>query len=144
RSLVLGRRRGVRSLRARGRVQLRGRDPAGWEDRRGRRGRPNSEQVEPGDRAPAPDGSLDPTFGDHGRRIVKVPDGVSGFDGTWRVVIQAHGTLAMAGWDQRPNSSYKTLVLRLTSNGLLDTSFGGDGVVVLDADGVDNYSYGLA
>ncbi len=90
------------------------------------------------------DGTLDPTFGTRGRRVVKVPDGVSAYDGVWRVVLQPHGRLAMAGWAQRPNKSYKTLVLRLMPGGQLDKSFGGDGVVILDADGVDNWSYALA
>jgi len=91
------------------------------------------------------DGSLDPTFGKGGRRIVKVPDGVSKYDGLWRVVVQAHGKLAMAGWVQRrKNSNYKTLVLRLKSGGGLDASFGDGGFVILDADGVDNWSYALA
>jgi len=91
-----------------------------------------------------PGGALDPTFGKGGRRIVKVPDGVPAFDAVWRVVVQAHGKLAMAGWDQRLNTKYKTLVLRLMPGGQLDTSFGGDGIVILDADGVDNWSYALA
>jgi uncharacterized delta-60 repeat protein len=92
-----------------------------------------------------PDGTLDPTFGKGGKRIVKVPDGVSKYDGVWRVVVQAHGKLAMAGWDQRrKNSNYKTLVIRLKASGGLDTSFGNGGFVILDADGVDNWSYALA
>jgi uncharacterized delta-60 repeat protein len=90
------------------------------------------------------DGTLDPTFANNGRQVVKVPDRVSAYDGVWRVVLQAHGRLAMAGWQQRRNSNYKTLVLRLQPNGHLDSSFGGDGIVILDADGADNWSYALA
>jgi hypothetical protein len=34
--------------------------------------------------------------------------------------------------------------MRLRSDGTLDPSFSGDGVALLDADGVDNYAYALA
>jgi len=89
-------------------------------------------------------GTLDKTFADQGRKLVKVPDHVKGYDGVWRVVIQSGGKIAMAGWQARANNSYKTLAIRLKSGGVLDKTFGGDGVVVIDADGTDNWAYGLA
>jgi uncharacterized delta-60 repeat protein len=89
-------------------------------------------------------GTLDRTFGDHGRKVVKVPDHVKGYDSPWRVVVQSHGRLAMGGWVDRGNGNYRTLVIRLRSNGAPDRTFGGDGFVSVDADGVDNYAYGLA
>jgi uncharacterized delta-60 repeat protein len=91
-----------------------------------------------------PDGSLDRSFGDHGRAVVRVPDGVRGYDSPWRVVSQSHGRLAMAGWAERGKSNYKTLAMRLRSDGSLDTSFSHDGAAIVDADGIDNYAYGLA
>jgi uncharacterized delta-60 repeat protein len=92
-----------------------------------------------------PDGTLDGSFGDHGREMIRLPDGVQGYDSPWRVVPQSHGKIAMAGWIERPSgTNYKTLALRLRSDGSLDPAFSGDGMAVVDADGVDNYAYGLA
>ena len=90
------------------------------------------------------DGSPDTTFGDHGRVMVKVPDGHRGYDSPWRVIAQAHGKLAMAGWLERPSGgNYKTLAMRLRSNGSLDPTFSGDGWTAVDVDGADNYAYGM-
>ncbi len=89
-------------------------------------------------------GTLDKTFGDHGRKIVKVPDRVKGYDSPWRVVVQAHGKLAMAGWAARASGDYRTLAMRLNANGTPDKTFGGDGFVFVDVDTVDNWSYALA
>jgi uncharacterized delta-60 repeat protein len=91
-----------------------------------------------------PDGSLDHSFGDHGRAMVRVPDGIRGFDSPWRVVSQSQGRLAMAGWAEKGKNDYKTLAMRLRSDGSLDPSFSHDGAAIIDADGVDNYAYGLA
>jgi uncharacterized delta-60 repeat protein len=91
-----------------------------------------------------PDGTPDASFGDHGREMIRLPDGVRGYDSPWRVVPQSHGRLAMAGWIERPSDNdYKTLALRLRSDGSLDPTFSRDGMAVVDADGVDNYAYGL-
>jgi uncharacterized delta-60 repeat protein len=91
-----------------------------------------------------PDGTTDTTFGDHGRVMVKVPDGHRGYDSPWRVVGQAHGKVAMAGWLERPSGgNYKTLAMRLRSNGSLDPTFSGDGWTAVDVDGADNYAYGM-
>jgi uncharacterized delta-60 repeat protein len=76
--------------------------------------------------------------------MVKIPDGERGFDSPWRVVVQAHGKLAMAGWDQRADDTYKTLAMRLKPNGALDPTFAGDGVAIVDVDGTDNWAYGFA
>jgi uncharacterized delta-60 repeat protein len=91
-----------------------------------------------------PDGTPDTTFGDHGRVVIKIPDGHQGYDSPWRVVVQAHGKLAMAGWLARASASnYKTLVMRLRPNGSLDPTFSGDGWTTVDVDGTDNYAYGM-
>jgi uncharacterized delta-60 repeat protein len=88
-------------------------------------------------------GTVDKTFANHGRKVVRLNDG-QGYDGVWRVVIQSGGKIAMAGWQARGNNNYKTLAIRLKPGGVLDKAFGGDGVVVVDADGTDNWAYGLA
>ena len=89
-------------------------------------------------------GSLDKSFADHGRKVVKLQDGVKDYDGVWRVVIQSGGKIAMAGWQARGNNNYRTLAMRLKPGGVLDKTFGGDGIAIIDADGTDNWAYGLA
>jgi uncharacterized delta-60 repeat protein len=92
-----------------------------------------------------PNGTLDRSFGRRGRVVVKVPDGIKGYDAPWRVAVTPLGRLVMAGWVERKASgNYRTLAMRLLPNGARDHSFGGDGIVVVDADGIDNWSYGLA
>lgn len=92
-----------------------------------------------------PDGTVDRSFGREGRVVLRIPDGVRGHDAPWRVVAQSHGRLAMVGWTERSAwTTYRTLALRLRSDGSLDPSFGDEGIAIIDADGVDNYAYGLA
>ena len=93
-----------------------------------------------------PNGTLDKTFGNKGRKMLKVPDHVRGFDSPWRVAIGPAGNIVMAGWDSRnhANSSFKTLVMRLGPKGAPDRTFSGDGFVVLDADGTYNYANAMA
>ncbi len=92
-----------------------------------------------------PDGSLDATFGRRGRLVLRIPDGVRGHDSAWSVVAQSRGRLAMVGWTERSVwRTYRTLALRLRSNGSLDPTFGDDGIAMIDVDGVDNWAEGLA
>lgn len=77
------------------------------------------------------DGSLDTTFGDSGRRLVTWPSGFSTnqtvkLDPLGRVVIGA--THDISGTDDAANFG----LVRLTSDGDLDTSFDSDGIVITD------------
>jgi uncharacterized delta-60 repeat protein len=108
-------------------------------------------EVDPGSNVSNPailrlnaNGTLDKAFADHGRKVIKLQDGVKGYDGIWRAVIQSGGKIAMAGWQARMNGSYKTLAMRLKPGGVLDKAFAGDGIAIIDADGTDNWAYGLA
>jgi uncharacterized delta-60 repeat protein len=89
-------------------------------------------------------GTPDRSFAKGGRKVIKVRDGVVGYDGLWRVVIQTGGRIATAGWQQRKNNTYKTLAVRLKPGGVVDKTFAGDGVAIIDTDGTDNWAYGLA
>jgi uncharacterized delta-60 repeat protein len=91
-----------------------------------------------------PNGTLDKSFGTLGRRIPKVPDGVAGYDGAWRVAIGPSGNLVMSGWVARVNHNYKTLVIRMHPSGALDRTFSGNGFAVLDPDGTNNWAYAMA
>jgi uncharacterized delta-60 repeat protein len=92
-----------------------------------------------------PNGTLDKTFGDKGRKVLKVPDHVAAFDSPWRVAIGAAGDIVMAGWEERVHASnkYRTLVMRLRPNGSPDPTFSGDGFVLLAPDPND-YAQSMA
>jgi uncharacterized delta-60 repeat protein len=71
-------------------------------------------------------GTLDNTFGTGGKFTLDV-DGYN-FDGAWDAELQSDGKIvivAMAGTDMFS----KTAVLRLNTNGTLDNSFDGDGIL---------------
>lgn len=93
-----------------------------------------------------PDGRLDKSFGVKGRRVIKLPDGVKGYDGAWRVAIGGRGNIIMGGWEERSpagSGNYKTLAIRLRPGGALDHTFSGDGIAMVDADGTDNWAYAM-
>lgn len=93
-----------------------------------------------------PNGTLDKTFGDKGRKVLKVPDHVAGYDSPWRVAIGPAGNIVMVGWEEQTHASgdYRTLAMRLRPNGSPDPTFSGDGFVVIDADGANNYAQSMA
>ena len=76
-------------------------------------------------------GTLDPTFGHHGR-VTTVFHVKNRADSAFDVAIQANGRIVAAGWEGvRPSSDRTSFALvRYTTGGRLDASFGGDGKVV--------------
>jgi len=74
--------------------------------------------------AHANDGALDAAFGDGGAaRLAQAGD----YHGTWMptdVALQSNGKIIISGWDDR-NGTNNCFVLRLNSDGGLDTTFGG-------------------
>ncbi len=86
-------------------------------------------------------GSLDATFGDGG----KVTTDFYGGDesGTAILMEPVSGTMIVGGyiWDGTQNDF---ALARYTSNGTLDSTFDGDGKVVVDFDGRSEWGYGLA
>ena len=91
-----------------------------------------------------PGGGLDTSFGNGGRRLVKLPDSVAGFDGAWRVRIMGDGRIVLAGWNEVAGDFYRTVVVRLRPSAAFDTTFSGDGIAVFDArPGFDDWAYAL-
>ncbi len=80
-------------------------------------------------------GSLDTTFSGDG--IVTI-DGSERSDSTSAVAIQSSGKIVVAGIGatQTPDD-FDIILLRLNSNGTLDTTFSGDGIVVTDLGGFE-------
>ena len=77
-------------------------------------------------------GSLDPSFGRHGR-VTTVFHVGNRADAAFDVAVQANGRIVAAGWEGvRPPATDRTnfALIRYTTGGRLDASFGGDGKVV--------------
>lgn len=90
-----------------------------------------------------PSGQLDPTFGG-GDGFVQTDFG-NGNDGAWRMALDSHGRVVVAGWAQLgAGGEYATGVARYTPNGARDNTFSGDGKTEVNVvDGGDDYALGL-
>jgi uncharacterized delta-60 repeat protein len=71
------------------------------------------------------DGSLDPAFGGAGQVSIDIPGSVGATSND--VVVTPEGKILLSGGDGK-----KSILVRLTSSGFLDTSFSGDGIAVFD------------
>ncbi|MEZ4710587.1 MAG: hypothetical protein R3A44_25530 [Caldilineaceae bacterium] len=58
-------------------------------------------------------------------------------------VIQSDGKIVVAGWTDSGANGSDFVVVRYNTNGALDATFDGDGIVVTDFNGGDDSSYGL-
>jgi len=83
------------------------------------------------------DGFPDPDFGANGVFIYH--DG-HGYDGALDLKCQADGSIVIAGYSDNGTDN-DLLVMRLTAEGLLDTTFNGDGTVMLDSG--ESHDFGL-
>ena len=70
------------------------------------------------------DGALDTTFSTDGKTVT---DFTGGFDGSWDVVLQADGKIVATG--EAAGSGGRFALARYSMDGMLDTTFGGDGRV---------------
>lgn len=86
------------------------------------------------------DGALDPAFGSNGVAIVPVG---SSNDLTGDIALQADGKIVLCGRVQN-GSVYDSLLLRLNTNGVLDPSFGSNGVVVTSLSPANDYASAIA
>ncbi len=75
------------------------------------------------------DGTLDTTFGNEG--IVKYSYSDVD-DEVYDMVIAPDGKIILAGFSGSQDYNYNTLLMRLTSDGVLDSTFGVDGIVAED------------
>jgi len=86
------------------------------------------------------DGTLDGTFNGSGKVLYSV---TPANDVARGVAVQPDGKIVVVG-DSNYTNNTDVAVLRLTANGLVDSSFGGQGVVVAADDGYDNPASGVA
>lgn len=88
----------------------------------------------------AQDGSLDPLFGTSGK--VVTPIGGIADEGRC-TAIQADGKILVAGYTNN-GTDIDFAILRYNTDGSLDMSFDGDGIVTTDFGGYDNEIYAMA
>ncbi len=86
-------------------------------------------------------GALDGTFDSDGL----VGTDVSNTDSAQDVVIQSDGKIVAVGYASTSSTagSYDFAVVRYNADGSLDTSFGGDGIVLTNFGSGDDYAYGV-
>jgi uncharacterized delta-60 repeat protein len=81
------------------------------------------------------DGRLDAGFGSGGKVVTNIINDDKGFG----LALQGDGKIVMVGRSgYRPNQDF--IVARYNSNGSLDTSFSGDGIVTTDIAGTNDYA----
>jgi uncharacterized delta-60 repeat protein len=85
------------------------------------------------------DGSLDPSFGGDGKVL---SDLTGGRDVAYAVAIQANGKIVVAG--RSAGARGRFALARYESEGSLDTSFGGDGIVFTNFTSQDDYATDVA
>ena len=87
-----------------------------------------------------PDGSPDVTFGPNGTVLTNIPEGFpdkSNYDEATAVTIQPDGRIVVAGTIIQQQGDHDFVVVRYHPDGALDTSFGGDGIALVNFSGVD-------
>jgi len=94
-----------------------------------------------------PDGSLDSTFGDGGRvryQFTPPSDDPRVRDGVGAVEVQPDGKIVLGGGAYADPSTQNQdfVLLRMTSSGAPDPTFGGDGIVVTSFDSTATTSFG--
>ena len=83
------------------------------------------------------DGTLDPTFNGGGKLVIPV---ISGPEQGRAVAIQSDGKIVVAGYAFSGGRN-DFLIMRFHPNGMLDTTFDGDGRAVTVASGTDNKAF---
>jgi uncharacterized delta-60 repeat protein len=78
-----------------------------------------------------PNGQLDTTFGNGGIVLTDGPNS----DWAWTSLVLPGGKIIIAGDTEYQTYSYEARLARYLSNGVLDTSFGGDGIVTTRFEG---------
>ena len=83
------------------------------------------------------DGNLDPNFGSNG---IFTYDSGNGYDSVIDLLVQSDGKIIMCGSNSNGTDS-DLMVMRLTTNGILDTTFNTNGMAIYD--GGNGYDSGL-
>ncbi len=87
------------------------------------------------------DGSLDTSFDGDGKVITPIGNAP---DGATSVKIQDDGKIIVVGFSGGTTDSQDLAVVRLNSNGSLDTTFDGDGIVLTNTGSIADYAHSVA
>ncbi len=109
----------------------------------------NGASINPSDRNMAVarltiDGALDPTFGSGGIALASSPGGHD--DALSTLQIDSAGRIVAIGGTAYPfqvSNPIETMLARWTSDGMLDTVFDGDGILILDSSGIGGGDRGI-
>jgi len=85
-----------------------------------------------------PDGSLDTTFGEDG--VARIPI-LEGEDWSYNASLQDDGKILVAGKSLTPDHGWELSAVRLTSDGMLDPTFDGDGKLSLTISDQDDVGF---
>ena len=77
------------------------------------------------------DGTLDTSFSGDGKLTTAIAPGI-GDDAGRSVTVQADGKILVAGYSQDASNNYEFSLVRYNSDGTLDTSFSGDGMLTTE------------
>jgi uncharacterized delta-60 repeat protein len=87
------------------------------------------------------DGNPDPAFGQDGAVVYSVD---AGLDYARGIAVRADGKILLAGYSHVPNFSFKRdVVMRLHSDGALDTIFGNNGIFMWNDNSTSNELYAV-
>lgn len=89
------------------------------------------------------DGTLDTDFGTNGVTLVSVLDGNPALSAGMALAIQPDGAIVVAGTAMSPEIMGQGFVLRLSTDGSLDTGFGTNGIFRVDTGAWVSLLYGL-
>jgi uncharacterized delta-60 repeat protein len=86
-------------------------------------------------------GDLDTGFGVGGVAITPIGDGE---DAAYAMAVQPDERIILAGFTESADGDLDFALVRYTDNGLLDNTFGGDGIVITAVGSGDDQAYALA
>lgn len=77
-----------------------------------------------------PNGSVDSSFGSYGQLTTDIPDNIDGSD--VHMALQSDGKIVLSVCGYGPEYVEDSFLMRYNKNGILDTTFGNDGIVNVD------------
>lgn len=90
----------------------------------------------------AQDGILDNTFGSNGIIITDVSPGLD--DIGYSVIVKDNGKFIITGYAVNDNGNKDFTLVQYNQDGVIDSSFGDNGIVLLDINGTNDYAFASA
>ena len=82
------------------------------------------------------DGTLDNSFGSNGISLLTIGNG---HDEVYSVAIQTDGKIVLGGYTRVGYNNFNLLLIRITSNGSLDSQFGNSGFIIKSFSNADDF-----